>query len=146
MGYISFQYRNLNSVNVLFLAANSVSKTTFGIVIMNSTTGNLIQNWSFQELNPYSTNITILGVYVEDQFNFRSIGCDSGQDIIVMIMNTTKGSINYKRVMINVSSISIIRFARFVSSMEYLIAGSGSRIITDYNSLIEIQYPTQWAN
>lgn len=109
---------------------------------MNATTGNLIQNWSFQELNPYSTNITILGVYIEDQFNFRAIGCESSKDIIVMIMNTSRGIFTYKRVMINVSSISIIRIARFVSATEYLIAGSGYHIFTDYNSLLEIQYPT----
>lgn len=74
----------------------------------------------------------ILGVYVEDQNNFRAIGCDSGQDIIIMLMNTATGVINYKRVMINVSSLASIRIARFVSATEYLIAGNGKHMMTDY--------------
>lgn len=81
----------------------------------------------------------ILGVYIEDQNNFRAIGCDSGKDIIVMIINTTSAIINYKRVMINVTSISI-RLARFVSANEYLIAGSGNHMMTDYRSSVEMQY------
>lgn len=139
-GNFNFHFRSLINNRVLLVCAGPQGENKFGVAIMSATNGNLINNFQFEELTPYSATLLVQAVYIIDENNFKAIAYDYKTDVIIMIMDTLNGVITYKRVMINLSSLAYLRSARFLSETEYLVPGNGKQLLTNYKTMREWQY------
>lgn len=139
-GNYNFHFKNLTNSRVLFIGVGPSGANKFGVAIMSATTGNLVNNFQFEELTPYSATLLVQAVYIIDENNFKAIAYDNMTDVIIMNMDTLNGLITYKRVIVNLSSITYLRSARFLTETEYLVAGNGKKLLTNYNSSTEWQY------
>lgn len=100
----------------------------------------MVDSFTFYDGSQYSLTLSLSSLYIVDANNFKAVAIDNSQFLIVMSISTATNTIVYKKTLIDLSTLTMIRTSRFYDENEVLIALNGRKFMPNYLSNTEYLY------